>query len=161
MSMADPYGERAETQQMQQPADPETPYEGPGGYAPPPGYGAGYGYGPRFWSFRTYPRPARLPRPLDPGETKPFTLTSELGIGLVAVFALMITAAASSSIGPRFFWIWTSVMVSAYMISRGLAKAGSSSRAHDAGEEPSDSLGRRQGGERRGAPERSGGVRIG
>jgi hypothetical protein len=46
-----------------------------------------------------------------------------LGIG--------ITASISPSIDARFFWTAATVITAAYMLSRGIAKSGSRSRAHD------------------------------
>lgn len=97
---------------------------GPGG-APPPGYGYGPPphWGPGPWMARR-----RLQHPT---ETKPFFLTSEFAGTLVAIIALAITAAADNSIDSRFFWLLTTIMVAAYVLSRGIAKSGSKSRAWD------------------------------
>ena len=44
---------------------------------------------------------------------------------------LAIAASTSPSIDARFFWIWATVAVVGYMLSRGIAKAATRSRAHD------------------------------
>ena len=79
-----------------------------------------------------------------PIETKPFFLTSEFATFLIAEVALVITALASDSIDAWRFWILTTVLVSLYMVSRGIAKSGTRSRASDPREELD--LGRREGG---------------
>jgi hypothetical protein len=64
-------------------------------------------------------------------ETKPFYLTSEFLVYAIFMISLGIAAATDATIDSRFFWIWGTVATAAYMLSRGVAKAGSSSRAHD------------------------------
>ena len=123
------YDEGAATQSMMR----ERIHGGPDPYGP----GAGYGYGPPGWYGYGRPRWQRGPGfgsrfgGSDAGETKPFFLTSEFVLGLIAVVALLITVAANDDLGARFFWIWTSVILAAYMVSRGIAKAGSRSRSYD------------------------------
>jgi hypothetical protein len=85
----------------------------------PQGYGYGYGYGP-----------PRLRRQY-PIETKPFFLTSEFAAAVLAVLALAITAAASDSIDAWRFWLLTTGITSAYLLSRGIAKSGTRSNASD------------------------------
>ena len=70
-----------------------------------------------------------------PIETKPFFLTSEFAVLVLAVIALAITAAADDSVDSRFFWTMTTVLVGLYMLSRGVAKSGTKSRAWDPREE--------------------------
>jgi hypothetical protein len=64
-------------------------------------------------------------------ETKPFFLTSEFAAVLLAIVALAITAGASDSIDAWRFWILTTVLVSFYVLSRGIAKSGTKSRSVD------------------------------
>jgi hypothetical protein len=64
-------------------------------------------------------------------ETKPFYLTSEFLVYAIFMISLGIAAATDATIDSRFFWIWGTVATVAYMLSRGVAKAGSRSRAHD------------------------------
>jgi hypothetical protein len=66
-----------------------------------------------------------------PIETKPFFLTSEFLIFAVATLALLITTGVDNSIDSRFFWYIEAVFVAFYMLSRGLAKAGTKSLAPD------------------------------
>jgi len=107
---------------------------GPGRGGPGPGYGGwGGGYGGPWGRRRSYPI-----------ETKPFFLTSEFAVFLIAEIALIITALTSDSIDAWRFWILTTVLVSLYMVSRGIAKSGTRSRASDPREELD--LGRRESG---------------
>jgi len=64
-------------------------------------------------------------------ETKPFYLTSEFLVFVLYLMGLGIAASSSPSIDARFFWIAATVATSFYMLSRGIAKAGSRSRAWD------------------------------
>jgi hypothetical protein len=64
-------------------------------------------------------------------ETKPFYLTSEFLVFALYLMGLAIAASTSPSIDARFFWIWATVAVVGYMLSRGIAKAATRSRAHD------------------------------
>jgi hypothetical protein len=64
-------------------------------------------------------------------ETKPFYLTSEFLVYAIFMISLGIAAATDATIDSRFFWVWGTVATVAYMLSRGVAKAGSRSRAHD------------------------------
>lgn len=84
------------------------------------GYGGGWGYGRGF-----------MPRPQFPTETKPFFLTSEFFGVLIAIVAMAISAASDDAFDARLFWILTAVLVSAYVLSRGVAKSGTKSRAAD------------------------------
>jgi hypothetical protein len=64
-------------------------------------------------------------------ETKPFYLTSEFLVYALFMIGLGIAAATDATIDSRFFWIWGTVATVAYMLSRGVAKSGSRSRAYD------------------------------
>jgi hypothetical protein len=64
-------------------------------------------------------------------ETKPFYLTSEFLVFALYLMGLGIAAATSPSIDARLFWILATVAVFGYMVSRGIAKAATRSRAHD------------------------------
>jgi hypothetical protein len=64
-------------------------------------------------------------------ETKPFYLTSEFLVFALYMIGLGIAAATDSTIDSRFFWIWGTVAVVGYMLSRGIAKSATRSRAHD------------------------------
>jgi hypothetical protein len=94
----------------------------------PYGYGYGYGspYGRRFgggggmgmgrggWS-----------------ETKPFFMTSEFLATLMCVIGIAITAAVASDIDSRLACALIAGLVALYTVSRGIAKAGTRSRAND------------------------------
>jgi hypothetical protein len=64
-------------------------------------------------------------------ETKPFYLTSEFLVFVLYEMGLGIAASSSPSIDARLFWILTTVAAVGYMLSRGIAKAATRSRAHD------------------------------
>jgi hypothetical protein len=74
---------------------------------------------------------AAPPRTSYTSETKPFFLTSEFLVFILYLMGLGIAASTSPSIDARLFWILATVAVSFYMLSRGLAKAGTRSRARD------------------------------
>lgn len=64
-------------------------------------------------------------------ETKPFYLTSEFVVSLVASIAIAITAASSTAFGAWRAWILVTAIVAAYTVSRGIAKCGTRSQAVD------------------------------
>src|ERR1044071_7990712 len=64
-------------------------------------------------------------------ETKPFFLTSEFLVFVLYLMGLGITASTDSTVDARLFWILATVATAAYMLSRGIAKAATRSRAHD------------------------------
>ena len=100
-------------------------------HMPPPAYAQQTPmYGPQSYGM-PIATTRRLRRYGSFSETKPFFLTSEFAAVVLSVIALGITAAASESVDARLFWIITSVFVAAYVVSRGLAKAGTRSRAYD------------------------------
>ena len=70
-------------------------------------------------------------RTVHDSETKPFFLTSEFLVFVIFLMGLGITASESPSIDARFFWSAATVATSFYMLSRGIAKSGTRSRAHD------------------------------
>jgi hypothetical protein len=74
---------------------------------------------------------AAQPRTAYTSETKPFFLTSEFLVFVLFVMGLAIGTATSDDVGPQLFWILTTVATSAYMLSRGIAKAATRSRAYD------------------------------
>lgn len=64
-------------------------------------------------------------------ETRPFFVTSEFLAYVLLLMGLAITAGSSDSVDARFFWEWATLATIAYMLSRGLAKSGTRSRAWD------------------------------
>ena len=87
---------------------------------------------------RRYPDPgamrsrwAAAPRHVHDSETRPFFVTSEFLVFVLFLMGLGIAASSSPSIDARFFWTAATVITSFYMLSRGIAKSGSRSRAHD------------------------------
>jgi hypothetical protein len=116
------------------PLAPTDPRSGePAGYVQPPaGYGQPGGYGvqqPFGYSMRQ--QWAMRPRRVYPIETKPFFLTSEFAGALLAIFGIAITAASSDSFGAWRAWVLISGIVAAYLLSRGIAKAGTRSHSDD------------------------------
>lgn len=79
------------------------------------------------------------PRHVHDTETRPFFVTSEFLVFVLLLMGLAITAGSSPSIDARFFWEWATLASIAYMLSRGIAKAGSRSRAWDPREDLGDS----------------------
>ena len=74
---------------------------------------------------------AAPPRHVHDSETRPFFVTSEFLVYVLLLMGLAITAGSSDSVDARFFWQWATLASIAYMLSRGLAKSGSRSRAWD------------------------------
>lgn len=64
-------------------------------------------------------------------ETKPFYLTSEFLVFVLYEMGLGIAAGSSPTIDARLFWILTTAATIGYMLSRGIAKSASRSRARD------------------------------
>jgi hypothetical protein len=75
-------------------------------------------------------------RPSYPIETKPFFLTSEFVLPLLAWFGLLITTLSNDTIDARRFWELTTALLIGYMLSRGIAKSGTKSRSWDPREDP-------------------------
>jgi hypothetical protein len=105
-----------QSQAPYQQAPPQQPYGY--GYGMPYGRGFGGGYGPGMrrggWS-----------------ETKPFFMTSEFLGTLLCVIAIAITAATAADLDSRGASLLITILVAAYTVSRGIAKAGTRSRASD------------------------------
>jgi hypothetical protein len=74
---------------------------------------------------------AAPPRTSYTSETKPFFLTSEFLVFVLFLMGLGIGASSSADVDARLFWILTTVATSFYMLSRGIAKAATRSRAWD------------------------------
>ena len=71
--------------------------------------------------------PARLGR--DARETKPFYLTSEFGLAALTIVALLIAGySGDDELDTWRTWLLVAVVASAYILSRGIAKAGSHDR---------------------------------
>jgi hypothetical protein len=109
-------GSGTQEQQSHESASSEQPTE-------PYGYGrSAYGYGGGGFQSRASRSPL---------ETRPFFLTSEFVGTLLAIVAVVLTAAAMPNLGARLTWILIATMVATYAFSRGLAKAGTASHAFD------------------------------
>lgn len=57
-------------------------------------------------------------------ETKWAPLTTEFWAMLVVIIAILIAAAVSDSFGDRRAWLYVAIVATGYIVSRGLAKAG-------------------------------------
>ena len=77
------------------------------------------------------PQQWQRPRRSYPIETKPFFLTSEFVGAVLVIAGIAITAASSEAFGAWRAWILISAVTGAYMISRGIAKAGTRSHSDD------------------------------
>jgi hypothetical protein len=64
-------------------------------------------------------------------ETKPFFMTSEFLFFALMTLALLITAATDDSIDARTFWYLQVPLTIGYLLSRGIAKAGSKTPSYD------------------------------
>lgn len=93
------------------------------------GYRSSYDYSGSNWGRR--PAGYGYQRPRFPIETRPSFLTSEFVGTILAIVALGITAGVMNIVNARLTWILTAAMVVGYVVSRGLAKAGTESRAVD------------------------------
>lgn len=94
---------------------------------PPAGYqGAPQGRSGPQGPTRSRPRQAaELARQLRTPETKEFFKTSEFALTILGVLILIIAAAAQDNFdSPQLWRLFTAILV-AYIISRGIAKAGS------------------------------------
>jgi hypothetical protein len=96
----------------------------------PYGYGYGYGYGGAYG--RPYGGSYGLGmRRGGWSETKPFFMTSEFLGTLLCVIAIAITGATAADLDARGASLLITILVAAYTVSRGIAKAGTRSRATD------------------------------
>ena len=59
-------------------------------------------------------------------ETKQAFKTTEFWAMLGAIVAILIAGAVDDGLGARNAWLYVTIVAAAYMISRGLAKSGSS-----------------------------------
>jgi hypothetical protein len=64
-------------------------------------------------------------------ETKPFSLTSEFMALVAMTVSLFIASALVDDVDLRLAWILGTALVGAYILSRGIAKAATRSRAND------------------------------
>jgi uncharacterized RDD family membrane protein YckC len=74
---------------------------------------------------------AAPPRTAYTSETKPFFLTSEFVAFVLLLMGLGIATMTTDDLGPRWFWTLVTATTIGYMLSRGIAKSGTRSRAHD------------------------------
>jgi hypothetical protein len=103
------------------------PMHGQAQYAPPPQQQQYYGYGPQ-----PYGRGFGMRMRRDGwSETKPFFMTSEFLGTLLCVIGIAITASVTSDLNSHGASMLVAGLVAAYTLSRGIAKAGTRSRATD------------------------------
>lgn len=57
-------------------------------------------------------------------ETKWALLTTEFWAMVIVVVAILIAAAVSDTFGDRRAWLYVTIVAAGYIVSRGLAKAG-------------------------------------
>jgi hypothetical protein len=92
----------------------------------PPGYGAGQD-GPGFQDRASHAM-EQFTRHVKTPETKEFFKTSEFMVWAATVIAIIVAGAAISGDGDNFVgrqvWLYVAIVSGAYIISRGLAKAG-------------------------------------
>ena len=96
----------------------------------PPQYAPGH---PQQMQHQPYQQPQQWHRPRRSNsiETKPFFLTSEFVGAALAIAGIAITAASSDAFGAWRAWVLISAITGAYVISRGIAKAGTRSHSDD------------------------------
>jgi hypothetical protein len=61
-------------------------------------------------------------------ETRPALQTTELIAYVAVTIAVLVAAAFADDFGARDAWLYVTILTAGYMISRGLAKAGSYER---------------------------------
>ena len=112
----DPVQGQGQPQYQQYPQVQQQPY----------GYGYGNPYGRRFGG-------GGLGSGMHRGwsETKPFFLTSEFLGTILCILGVCIAAGATSDLDSHGAALFSSILVAAYTVSRGIAKAGTRSRAND------------------------------
>jgi hypothetical protein len=104
-----------------------------GSYQDPAAGGQARARGAAGSAWRT--RWAAPPRRGYTSETKPFFLTSEFLAYVLFLMGLGIATGTEETIDPQMFWILATIATVGYMLSRGIAKAGSRSSARDPREE--------------------------
>ncbi len=109
-------------------AGPRVPGQGGTPQMQPPGPMYGYGGGGGFGGWGYGRGGPWRPHPV---ETKPFFLTSEFFAALLLIVAMAISAASDDAFDARLFWALTTAVVCFYLLSRGVAKSGTKSRAAD------------------------------
>jgi hypothetical protein len=72
-----------------------------------------------------------------PIETKPFYMTSEFMVLTAMTVSLFIASMVVDDLDSRLAWILGVSLVGAYILSRGIAKSGTSSRSYDPREDVS------------------------
>jgi hypothetical protein len=97
------------------------------GYQPYPPYYGGYG----MYGRRGFGRGMGMQGGPGWTETKPFFMTSEFLGTLLCILGVCITAATARFLDAHGAALMSTILVAAYTISRGIAKAGTRSHAWD------------------------------
>jgi len=127
----DPGYGQSQTPFQQQHAQPQhyqqQPQQYPPQYGPPAYYGHGLPYGSGFGRRRAMSMSGMSGW----SETKPFFMTSEFLGTLLCILGVCIAAASTRDLNAHGAALFSTVLVAAYTVSRGIAKAGTRSRASD------------------------------
>ncbi|MDF2752794.1 MAG: hypothetical protein K0S82_1177 [Gaiellaceae bacterium] len=70
-------------------------------------------------------------RPLTPTETKPSFLTTEFYAMIAGIVGVLIAAQQADNLDAPLAWTLAAAIAIGYILSRGIAKAGSAYRDHD------------------------------
>ena len=70
-------------------------------------------------------------RPATPTETKPSFLTTEFYAMIAGIVGVLIAAQQADNLDAPLAWTLAAAIAIGYMLSRGIAKAGSAHRDHD------------------------------
>ena len=113
---------------QQQPPPPAGAYppQQTAGYPPQQqGYGGGGGGGGGGTDVAEFAR-----RHLRTPETKEFFKSSEFGVWLLTIVGIAIAGLSADDIEPSLVWILITILLFAYIISRGIAKSGTKHHDH-------------------------------
>jgi hypothetical protein len=104
--------------------------QAPQGTMPPPQPAYGYQYGQPQYGQPQYGRRG-IQMPHSWSETKPFFMTSEFLFTLLGIVGICITAAVAADLDSHRASVLVTALIVGYTVSRGIAKAGTRSRATD------------------------------
>ena len=80
---------------------------------------------------RSYRPTTTAPRAAATSETKPAYKTTEMMFYVVAVIAVLIATQVVEGFAARQGWLYVTILTVGYMLSRGIAKAGSYAKDED------------------------------
>lgn len=87
-----------------------------------------------------YPQTARTRRRMSTVETKPAFKTTEMAFYLLAVIGVLIATATVKGFSAAQGWFYVTLLTMGYLLSRGLAKAGSYQFDTDPRDTPDDTI---------------------